>query len=221
MTKSPHLVLVIALLACVAATAAAQVNITIDHNTGAAATSEFKFKRVPSPARGDAASHAVLTLVDGQLDSNGASLTALVDGMVPTSEDEPGANVFFNARSFGGRFRMDFDSLIEIAQINSYSWHPRARAPQLYKLYASDGTEAGLDLAPKRGVDPLSCGWKFIATINTIPDHGQDGGQYGVSITDRSGSLGHYRYLLFDCWVTEASDDFGNTFYSEIDVVKK
>lgn len=211
----------ILLLASISLTAPAQIQITIDHNTGATATSEFKFKRVASPSRDDAASKAKLTLVDGVIDPNGATLTALIDGMLPTSEDEPGANFFFNARSFGGRFRMDLGTAIEIAQINSYSWHPSARGPQLYKLYASDGTETGLDLAPKRGFDPASVGWKFIATVNTIPDHGQDGGQYGVSITDRSGSLGRYRYLLFDCWVTEASDDFGNTFYSEIDVVAK
>ncbi len=141
--------------------------------------------------------------------------------MLPTSEDEPGANVFFNARSFGGRFCLDLGSAIEIAQINSYSWHPSARGPQLYKLYASNGSEPRLDLAPRRGVDPATCGWKFIATVSTIPERGEDGGQYGVSITDQSGSLGKYRYLLFDCWVTEAADDWGNTFYSEIDVVAK
>jgi hypothetical protein len=211
----------IALWTSLATTASAQVRIIIDHNPGAAATSGFKFPRVPSPARDDAASRAKLTLVDGQLDSNGASLSALVDGMLPTSDDEPGANVFFTARSFGGRFRMDLGSAIEIAQINSYSWHPSARGPQLYKLYVSDGSEPGLDLAPKRGVDPATCGWKFIATVSTIPERGEDGGQYGVSIGDRSGRLGKYRYLLFDCWVTEAADDWGNTFYSEIDVVAK
>lgn len=221
MIKPARLVFTIALLASLALVAQAQIKITVDHNTGAAATSEFKFKRVPSPARDDAASHATLTLVDGQLDPNGATLTALIDGLLPTPEDEPGANFFFNARSFGGRFRMDLGATIEITQINSYSWHSSARGPQLYKLYASDGTEAGLDLSPKRGVDPATRGWRFIATVNTIPDHGPDGGQYGVSITDRSGSLGRFRYLLFDCWVTEASDDFGNTFYSEIDVVNK
>ena len=85
----------------------------------------------------------------------------------------------------------------------------------------SDGSEPGLDLAPKRGVDPATCGWKFVATISTIPDRGEDGGQYGVSIDDQRGSLGKYRYLLFDCWVTEAADDWGNTFYSEIDVIAK
>ncbi len=216
-----QLTLTVSLLAAIALTAPAQVRITIDHNTGAAANSEFKFSRVPSPATDDAASRAKLTLVDGQLDSNGANLSALVDGMLPTSEDEPGANVFFNARSFGGRFRMDLGSAIEIAQVNSYSWHPSARGPQLYKLYVSDGSEPGLDLAPKRGVDPATCGWKFVATVSTIPERGEDGGQYGVSIYDQSGSLGKYRYLLFDCWVTEAADDWGNTFYSEIDVVAK
>ena len=218
-----RLAFAIALLVSVTTAAAAQgqIRITIDHNTGAAATSEFKFQRVPSPLRDDAASHAKLTLVDGQLDSNGANLSALTDGMLPTSEDEPGANVFFNARSFGGRFRIDLGSAIEIAQVNSYSWHPSARGPQLYKLYVSNGNEAGLDLAPKRGVDPATCGWKFIATVSTIPERGEDGGQYGVSIIDESGSLGKYRYLLFDCWVTETADDWGNTFYSEIDVVAK
>jgi hypothetical protein len=219
--KTSQTGLAFALLFGIAVTVYGQVSVTIDHNSGAAATSEFKFQRVPSPARDDAASKAKLTLVDGQLDSNGANLSALVDGMLPASEDEPGANVFFNARSFGGRFRIDLGNAIEIAQINSYSWHPGARGPQLYKLYVSDGSEAGLDLSPKRGVDPVTCGWKFIATVSTLPERGQDGGQYGVSITDKSGSLGKYRYLLFDCWVTESADDFGNTFYSEIDVVAK
>lgn len=221
MTRIAHLVFTLALLASLAPAAQAQVKIEIDHNTGAAATSGFKFQRVPSPARDDAASRAKLMLVDGQIDSNGADLNALIDGMLPTSEDEPGANVFFNARSFGGRFRIDLGNAIEIAQINSYSWHTSARGPQLYKLYVSDGSEAGLDLAPKRGVDPVTCGWKFIATVSTLPERGEDGGQYGVSITDKSGSLGKFRYLLFDCWVTETADDWGNTFYSEIDVVAK
>jgi hypothetical protein len=210
-----------ALLASLAPAAQAQIRITIDHNTGAAATGEFKFPRGPSPGRDDAASQAKLTLVDGVLDSNGANLNALIDGMLPTSADEPGANVFFTARSFGGRFQIDLGSAIQIAQVNSYSWHPSARGPQLYKLYASDGSEAGLNLAPRRGVDPATCGWKFVAMVSTIPERGEDGGQYGVSIDDQSGSLGKYRYLLFDCWVTESADDWGNTFYSEIDVVAR
>jgi hypothetical protein len=89
----------------------------------------------------------------------------------------------------------------------------------LYKLYAAEGSEAQLDLDPKRGVDPATRGWKFITTVNTLPPQGEDGGQYGVSVSDSSGSLGKYRYLLFDCYVTELYDNWGNTFYSEIDVI--
>lgn len=202
-------------------TAMAQTKITIEHNPNAGATSAFKFKNVPSPVADDAGSRAKLTLIDGVMDSGSADLAALVDGLRPGDDDEPGANFYFNARSWGGRFRMDFGNAIEIAAVNTYSWHTGSRAPQLYKLYASDGTVPGFNAAPKRGVDPASCGWKLIATVSTIPEHGADGGQYGVSITDATGSLGKYRYLLFDCWVTEASDDWGNTFYGEVDVVEK
>lgn len=190
-----------------------------DRNLGAAANREFKFKTVPSPAKDDAAANAKLTLIDGEIDAGSAELSALTDGRLPTDEDEPGANLFFAAGSSGGRFRIDLGRPIEIAQVNSYSWHPNTRGPQLYKLYAAGDSETNLDLDPKRGIDPATRGWKFIATVSTLPQQGEDGGQYGVSVTDSSGSLGNYRYLLFDCYVTELYDNWGNTFYSEIDVI--
>lgn len=192
-----------------------------DHNPNSTATREFKFKNVPSPVKDDAAASAKLTLIGGELDDGSASLSALVDGRLPRDRDEPGANVYFNAGSSGGRFRMDLGKAIDIAAVNSYSWHPGSRGPQLYKLYGAGGSEPSLNLDPKRGVDPATVGWKFIATVSTLPQKGEDGGQYGVSVTDSSGSLGNYRYLLFDCYVTELYDNFGNTFYSEIDVIEK
>jgi hypothetical protein len=151
-------------------------------------------------------------------DGGSANLSALTDGLLPNNSDEPGANFYFNAGSMGGRFRMDFDSPLDITQVISYSWHPNSRGPQLYKLYAAEGSETNLNLTPKRGVDPATCGWKFIATVSTIPKQGEEGGQYAASVTDSNGSLGRARYLLFDCYVTELNDDFGNTFYSEVDV---
>jgi len=42
-----------------------------------------------------------------------------------------------------------------------------------------------------------------------------------VSIKSSSGSLGRFRHLLFVCAVTETDDDWGNTFFSEIDVIGK
>jgi hypothetical protein len=192
--------------------------IVVDRNPNSTATRDFKFKKIASPVKDDAASTAKLTLVDGDLDQGSAELAALVDGRVPGDEDEPGANVFFRAGSSGGRFRMDFGSPIEIAQVNTYSWHPNSRGPQLYKLYAADGSDPKFNPDPKRGVDPASCGWKFIALVSTLPESGEDGGQYAASV---SGDLGKHRYLLFDVYVTELYDNWGNTFYSEIDVIRK
>ena len=193
--------------------------VEVEHNPNRSDNPSFKFNRIPSPRKDDAAAKATLTLIDGPIDGGSGELTALVDGLLPANEDDPGANVYFRAGSMGGRFRMDFGSSLEISEVVSYSWHPNSRGPQLYKLYAAEGSEANLDLAPKRGVDPATSGWKFIALVNTIPKQGEDGGQYAASVTDSSGSLGRYRYLMFDCYVTELSDNWGNTFYSEIDVM--
>lgn len=195
--------------------------VAFDRNQDAAINREFKFKTVPSPVANDTATNAKLTLIDGELDDNSAGLSVLVDGHLPANEDDPAANVFFDAGSSGGRFRMDLGKAIDIAQINSYSWHSGSRGPQLYKLYAAEGSEAALNLDPKRGIDPVTVGWKFIATVSTLPPRGEDGGQYGVSVRDSSGSLGKYRYFLFDCYVTELYDNWGNTFYSEIDAIEK
>ena len=191
--------------------------IVFEHNSNSVANHEFKFKNIASPSKDDAASRAKLTLIDGDLDGGSAELAALTDGRLPRDEDEPGSNVYFRAGSSGGRFRMDFGSAIDIAQVNSYSWHPNSRGPQLYKLYAADGSDPKLNLDPKRGVDPASCGWKLIALVSTLPEGGEMGGQYAANVSD----VGKYRYLLFDIYVTELYDNWGNTFYSEIDVIRK
>jgi hypothetical protein len=191
--------------------------VTFEHNPNNIASREFKFRKIASPSKDDAAANSKLTLIDGDLDGSSGSLATLVDGRVPQDEDEPGGNIFFRAGSTGGRFRMDFSTSIDIAQINSYSWHPNSRGPQLYKVYGADGSEPNVNLDPKRGVDPASCGWKLIALVSTLPDKGDDGGQYAASVAD----VGKYRYLLFDVYVTELYDNWGNTFYSEIDVISR
>ena len=216
------LVLAVVVLLSLALTGHAQVNIIIDHNTGKAATSEFKFKHVPSPSRDDAATKARLTMVDAEADPNSEDISVLTDGVVPTTEDQPRRNFFLRAGSGGGRVRMDLGSVIEIAQVNTYSWHPNSRGPQVYRLWASDGADPKFYDAPKANINPAVCGWQLIATVDTRSnDEAKDGGQFGVSITGQSRNLGKFRYLLFDFYVTEVADDFGNTFYSEIDVVAK
>ena len=181
-------------------------------------TAAFKFERVPSPSKTDAGNKARFSIVAGGLDANGADLEAINDGWLPRGDDQPGANLFFNAGTDGGRILADLGEATEVRRVNTYSWHRATRGPQVYKLYASDGTPAGFDAKPARGVDPEKAGWKLIATVDTQPKEGQPGGQYGVSIADESAApLGKYRYLLFDISRT-ADARFGNTFFSEFDI---
>lgn len=200
--------------------AAPNVTVVVDRNWPAA-THAFTFAHVPAPSATDAATNAKRLLIDGEIDENGATLAALTDGLLPREEDEPGSNFFFNAGTTGGSFRFDLESATTVTAINSYSWHPNTRGPQVYSVYGSDGTGADFDPAPKGAKDPAKAGWTWIASVDTRPGAPDMGGQYGVSITSATGALGHFRYLLFVCSATETDDEYGNTFYSEIDVIAK
>lgn len=214
-----ELIFALAALLAIAVQAPSQTRVTIDRNTGKDATTEFKFKDVPPPARDRSSTHATVTLEVGERDAAGADVSALTDGSLPQEEDQPTANFFFNAGSYGGRILFDFGSVVQIAQVNSYSWHSGSRAPQLYNVFASDGSNPKFNAQPDGRTDPVTCGWKLLATVDTRPKQGDPGGQYGVSISDASGLLGKFRYLLFDIVPTETDDPWGNTFFSEIEVV--
>jgi hypothetical protein len=221
MTVSRHFLFALLFTIVPAFIARAEIKPIVEHNSGEQATGEFKFKTVPAPAKDDAAAKAKFTIVEGVKDENGGDPEKLNDGKLPSEEDQPEQNFFFNAGTEGGRLALDLGSAINIKQVNTYSWHPNTRGPQVYKLYASDGATKDFSAAPKKGTDPEKAGWKLIATVDTRPHAAEGGGQYGVSIADAAGALGKYRYLLFDISRTESDDEFGNTFYSEIDVVEQ
>lgn len=183
--------------------------------------SDLKFNLgLALPSDKDAATAAKFTLVDGQRDGNGAELTALNDGKVPGSADEPRSNFFFAGGTSGGRVSVDLGNVISVKAINSYSWHNGSRAPQVYKVYGSDGKSAGFQAEPKGGANPKSAGWALVGSVDTRDVEGDGTGQYAVSVSGKKNpDLGNFRYLLFDFEPTETGDAFGNTFYSEIDVI--
>lgn len=212
------IILATAVLAFFAAANHGEVTTTVAHNSNASPALDFKFGNTPQPSRSDAATKAVFSIVEGQRDRNGGTLDKLHDGLIPTNEDQPTENFFFAAGTSGGRLFINLGAPAEIKQVNSYSWHPGSRGPQVYKLYASNGGER-LNQKPAIGTDPATCGWRLIADVDTRPPVGTGGGQYAVSISDSDGILGRFQYLLLDVSATEQSDAFGNTFFSEIDVV--
>ncbi len=209
-------ILAAASLLLLAATSHAATNVTVAHGDGVPG---FNLKPVPPPANNDAATTATFTLVDGARDPNGGELAVLHDGRVPTGEDQPADNFFFRAGTDGGRIQIDLGKVISVKQVNTYSWHAGTRGPQVFKLYASDGAAGGFNPAPKKGTDPLTCGWKLVASVDTRPKDGDGGGQHAVSISDTDGALGKFRHLLLDISQTESRDAFGNTFFGEIDVI--
>lgn len=197
----------------------ADVKVVVDRNEGDAAGAAFKFKSAPSPVAANAATGAKFTIVDGRRDTNGGPITVLNDGKLPGEADEPAANFFFAQGAAGGRIAADLGKLVAVKEVNTYSWHAGPRGPQVYTLYASDGTLPNFNAAPKAGTDPVQAGWTLVAKVDARPKGEDLAGQYAVSISDSAGLLGKFRYLLFDVARTEDADPFGNTFFSEINVI--
>jgi hypothetical protein len=202
----------------ICATALGNATVVIDHNDSDVATGGFRFSRVPSPGTNSLPS-AKFAVVEGEEDSNCAGVDALQGGPLPEDEDQPDRNFFFAAGTPGGILELDMKKVTPIWQVNTYSWHPGSRAPQVYKLYGAKGSATAFKERPPKGADPTNWGWVLIAKVDTRTDYGDEGGQYGVSVQAPSGKLGDYHYLLFVCSATETSDAFGNTFYSRIDIL--
>lgn len=201
--------------------AQAQVRVIVDRNDETEANTGFRFHSVPPPSRNDAATTAAFTVLAGRADQNGGPITTLQDGRVPTDEDQPSANFFFGPGTDGGRLQVDLGRLIILQAVRTYSWHPGARGPQVYTIFASDGQAATFQATPGRDTDPLTCGWIRLATVDTRPKSGTPGGQYGVDIALPDNDTPPCRYLLLNIARTEDTDSFGNTFYGEIDVIER
>src|SRR5581483_11559094 len=129
----------------------------------------FRIRGVPPASRNDAATGGKWTIVDGERDANSGGLEKLSDGKLPTEDDQPSENFFFNAGTDGGRLQLDLGRVVGVKEINTYSWHPDTRAAQVYTVYASDGSAADFNPAPKRGTAPGSCGWKKLTAVDTRP----------------------------------------------------
>ncbi|WP_193214059.1 basic secretory protein-like protein [Luteolibacter marinus] len=180
----------------------------------------FKFDKVDPPALNDAAAKGTFSIIDGDRDRNSADLSALNDGKVPNSADQPQSNFFFAMNTDGGRLGLDLGSLTAVKSIGTYSWHGGGRGPQVYSVYGANGKAKDFNASPTRGTDPRSCGWELIAEVDTRPKSGKGEGQHGVEIANRGGrALGNYQHLLFDIQRTSPDDAHGNTFFSEIDVI--
>lgn len=183
-----------------------------------ASDAAFTIEPVPAPSKNDSGTAAKFTLIDGVRDANGGELSVLNDGKVPVGSDEPKANFFFRGGSNGGRIGIDLGEVKPLTAVHTYSWHSGSRAPQVYTLYAADGKADDFEEAPQRDADPTKAGWRLIAKVDTRPESGDGGGQHAVALNDAA-AFGDVRFLLFDVETATGSGPFGDTFFSEIDVI--
>ncbi len=174
----------------------------------------FHGREVPPPSMSDAATDATFSIVSGSADGNSGTLAVLHDGKVPEREDQPEANFFFQAGSQGGRILIDLGRVVNVAQINTYSWHPGGRGPQVYSVWGAK------DTPPANADDLTTAGWHLIAMVDTRGKFGTRGGQYAVSLQQANGApLGAMRQVLLEVKPTSKTDRFGQTFFSEIDII--
>lgn len=190
------------------------------------ASPAFAFKTIPTIAKDDAGQNATFSIVDGPKANFGGDLRIFNDGLGPRHERDESLMCTFMPGTVQARIGADLGKTIAVEQINSYAWYKDShRWAQVYRVYGSDGATPGFNPEPKIGTDPASCGWSLIASVDTRETRGgtllrdDDRGQSGVSIRGEAGPLGQYRYLLFVTFATETHNAWGQTFWSEIDVI--
>ena len=194
------------------------MTVSIEHILlGAAAPGGNPFRKVPPPSASDAATDAIFSVIDRAA----GSPDRLHDGVMQPNQDSPAQSFCFATGTLEGRLKIDLGKAVAVAQVNTYSRHFDGRGPQIYRLYASDGSGPAFDPAPKIGTNPAVVGWTRIADVDTRPDDEPEGEYHGVSVTGPGGTVGTFRYFLFEMFPTQTLEAWSHTFYGEIDVVEK
>ena len=202
-----------------ASTAAADVVITSEQLNPADPV--WRFKRIPRPSKSDLAAGATLKMVGNEFEPAAGDGSVLVNGIMPGDSLELNEGALLsNSNTNDGCLLLDLGRVQPVAAIATYSWHEwdvdqGSRGPQVYTLYGSAAEK------PNPG-NPAE--WTKLGQVDTRPS--QTGanwnGQHGAFITDTSGKLGSFRYLLFALQRTRSplqpNAAMTGTLFWEIDV---
>ncbi len=196
----------------------AAIDVTVERNRD---SDDFRFPTIPLPAVDDDGVKATWAVARGVIDSNSPGLSVLYDGRMPPTHDSPDANFFFAGSASARSISVDLGGSIELGEVAAYSWHSGGRAPQVYSLYGAVELKDGqpwnrLD----DGTNPPEVGWIKIADVDTRERQAR-GGQHASRVAQADVGIGTFRYLLFDIQTVDPKDPFGNTFFSEIDIIAK
>ncbi|MFN7878008.1 MAG: basic secretory protein-like protein [Pirellula sp.] len=196
----------------------AAIDVVVEWNLD---SDDFRFPTIPLPAVDDDGVKATWAVARGLIDDNSPGLSVLYDGSMPPTNDSPDANFFFAGSASARSISVDLGESIELDEVTTYSWHSGGRAPQVYSLYGAVKLKDGqLWNRLDDETNPPEVGWIKIADVDTRERQAR-GGQHASRIAQADMGIGTFRYLLFDIQTVDPKDPFGDTFFSEIDIVAK
>ena len=219
----PHpttsVLLVLASLAILLPSVAAQVSVTteVDYGADREATGTFVFDTVPSNSSTDLANGLTFKVLDGSPHAASGPISVLTDGSAQMNWDSVPESFFTTDDTTHIRIQVGFASVQNIGQINTFSWHRNSRSRQQYRVYTA--------LAPSNNAPDFTAaafqddtalaqlGYTAIASVDT---GSHSGGQAGASI---DGNIGLSLYILFDIQPHYLSGVQRSTFHGEIDIV--
>lgn len=140
--------------------------------------------------------------------AKGQELPRLTVVDLPQNDDDIGHNTWFEGAE--AHILLDLKQSIEIARINTYSWHVKERAQQNFTMWGSAATSAPA-FPTGKGADPAKAGWTQIARVDTAEL--KEGGKHGSCVIAAVGAaLGRFRFVLMQ-------NHKPGTFLSRIDVL--
>jgi hypothetical protein len=220
--------IVSAMLITVGTVGAAPI-VTTGRNQSGTATDWTFSSGIPGPSASDyadqnAGNGAVFSLAQGGYEFAPAfgydAITAMNNGSAqPSSFDQSGQIILVTN---GSRLLLDLNTpagaWVNVSQIGSFSLHANSRTAQEYQVWGSNAATV-----PVTSGSLTAAGWNTVgpyvdtSEIDTALPSAYSDRHHGVRITDSTGSLGNYRYLLFEIF-TPTPHGYSPTEYSEFDV---
>ncbi|MCA8969737.1 MAG: hypothetical protein KDC95_08135 [Planctomycetes bacterium] len=139
-------------------------------------------------------------------------LATLHDGAAAQNNDDTERCVWFDRSGDHkvGRIAIDLGGSVDVRRVHVYSWHKAERAPQNWRLFASNAETMPMATA----TDLDKAGWQPVGRASTR-ELGR-GGKHVVALSSpRGGSISNARWLVLE---TEPEGTANGTFLTEIDI---
>jgi putative heme-binding domain-containing protein len=136
---------------------------------------------------------------------DGGKLPRLFANEIQANDDDIAHSVWTDGGE--ARWLVDLQQSVNLARINTYSWHKEERAVQQFVLWMSDAAQAP-DATAKNLAE---VGWRRIATVDT--KRNGDKGKHGSCIIGVDGPIGTARWLLW-----QHAERKTGTFVGRIDI---